>query len=435
MVTHKRPSSKRALSVVAAFAAALLVMAIFTATPAATKGNAVTPEDWQSKACQGCHPQEWNAWSRSGHAMTLSAQLLNSSHNSEELLDQTCVKCHSPELGTVKISDLVQPIDQKGPWKLVGQYANLGDLPSIPCLACHQAHAVKQPGLLPGMDFADESTFYRDVTAPEVANLFIYDAFAQKYIDPAPIAPVMNGDQSIPIADTRANRVCYTCHATEQVASNLFEPSKPPEGDNSVSTGDDRTLMGAHQGLPCVTCHMAGGDHSFNPMNACKRCHSPGSTAASLDYVTQVQTSYTDPALSMLSGNMSSLNIHWLDKTQLWPPVAVNMQAMDTGDTVTYNITLRNFGSANVSNIDLRGSIPKGAGYLDSQIVDGNNSGTFDGSDVSFTIGAVPAGQTFGPIIYRVTKGTAKDFTAHAWASWEQPVPGTANSPNVTITK
>lgn len=367
--------------------------------------------------------------------MTLSAQLLNTTHNSGETPDQTCVKCHSPELGTVKISDIVQPLDTQGPWKLVGQYANLGDLPSIPCLACHQPHAQKPAGLLPGMNFADESTFYRNVIAPQVTNLFIYDAFAQKYIDPAPIAPVMNGDQQIPIADTRANRVCYNCHATARAESNLFDPSTPPQGDNSVGTGDDRTLTGVHQGIPCVTCHMPGGSHTFNPMNACQQCHSAGSTPASLDYVTHAQTSYTDPSLSLLSGNMSPLNIHFLDKTQLWPPVFVNMQAVDTGDTVTYNITLRNFGSTDVSNIYVRGSIPAGAGYLDSQIVVGNNSGTFDGSDVAFTIGAVPAGQTFGPIIYRVTKGTAKDFTAHAWISWEQPVPGTANSANVTISK
>ncbi len=271
--------------------------------------------------------------------------------------------------------------------------------------------------------------------AAEVTNINTCDAFAQKYIDPAPIAPVMNGDQAIPIADTRANRVCYTCHATEQAESNLFEPKKPPQGDNSAGTADDRTLMGVHQGIPCVTCHMPGGSHTFNPMNACKQCHSPGSTPASLDYVTKVQSSYTDPSLSMLSGNMSSLNIHFLDPTQLWPPVSVNMQAVNTGDTVTYNITLRNFGSSDVSNIYVRGSIPKGAGYLDSQIVDGNNPGTFDGADVAFTIGAVPAGQTFGPITYRVNKGTAKDFTAHAWASWEQPIPGTANSADVTIAK
>lgn len=435
MVTKRWPTFTRTLSVVAAFAAALFIVAIFTATPAATKGNAVSLDDWSSKACQTCHPQEWADWSQSGHAMTLSAQLLNADHDTAELLDQTCVKCHSPELGTVKISDIVQPIDQKGPWKLVGQYANAGDTPAIPCLACHQPHAQKPAGLLPGMDFADESTFYRNVAAPEVTNLYIYDAFAQKYIDPAPIAPVMNGDQAIPIADTRANRVCYTCHATEKAESNLFEPNTPPQGDNSVSTGDDRTLMGVHQGIPCVTCHMPGGSHTFNPMNSCKQCHSPGSTPASLDYVTQVQTSYTDPSLSMLSGNMSSLNIHWLDKTQLWPPVAVSMTATDTGDTVTYSITLRDFASWDLSNITVKGSVPKGAGYLDSQIVVGNNSGDFDGSDVVFAISAVPAGQTFGPITYRVQKGTAKDFTAHAWASWQKAIPGTANSPDVTIAK
>lgn len=416
-------------------AAAILVMGLVTAVPTAGKSNAVSIADWSSQSCKACHPREWQEWSQSGHAITLSAQLLNKDHDASEQLDQTCVKCHSPELGTVKIGDIVQPLDQKGPWKLVGQYASAGDTPSISCLACHQPHTPNLAGLLPGMDFADESTFYRNVAAPETTNLYIYDAFAQKYIDPLPIAPVMNGDQAIPIADTRSNRVCYTCHATERAESNLFEPATPPEGDNSVGTGDDRTLMGAHQGIPCATCHMPGGSHTFNPMNACVQCHSAGTTTASLDFVTHADTSYTDPSLSMLSGNSSPLNIHWLDKTQLWPPVAVNMQATDGGDMVIYTITLRNYGSADISDVDVRATIPAGTGYLDSQIVDGNNPGRFDGSVVYFNIGAVPAGQSFGPIIYRALKGTAKDLTAHASVNWQQPTPGSANSPNVTISK
>lgn len=431
MSKHKGVAASFSLWMLLAIVVVILVLCGVTVAPTAGQGNAISLSDWSSQSCKTCHPKEWNDWSQSGHAMTLAAQLLNKDHNTAELLDQTCLKCHSPELGSVKITDVVQPIDQKGPWKLVGSYANAGDTPAISCLGCHQPHAPKTAALLPGMDFADESTFYRSVPAPQTTNLWIYDAFAQKYVDPGPIAPVMNGDQSIPVADTRANRVCYTCHATERAESNLFEPNTPPEGDNSVGTGDDRTLMGAHQGISCVTCHMPGGSHTFNPMNACSQCHSPGNTTASLDYVTTVQTSYTDPSLSMLSGNQSSLNIHFLDPTQLWPPVMVSMTALRSGDTVVYTINVRNIGSADISNIVVRASIPAGAGYLDSQIVDGNNPGKFEGTDVEMDIGAIPAGQTFGPLEYRVSVGKAKDLTAHAMAVWEQPVPGSANSANV----
>ncbi len=402
-------------------------------TAAPTSG--ITLDAWSSKACQACHPREWNEWSRSGHAMTLSAQLLNSDHDSSEQLDQTCVKCHSPELGATPIGNIVQPLDTKGPWHLVGQFANLGDMYSIPCLACHQAHGAKPSGLLPGMDFADESTFYRNVTAPQVSNLYIYDAFAQKHVDPQPIAPVMNGDQAIPVNDTRPNRVCYTCHATERAESNLFEPNTPPSGDNGVSTGDDRTLMGVHQGLQCVDCHMPGGSHTFNPMSSCSQCHSVGSTAGALDYVTSVRTSYTDASLSMLSGNMNSLNIHWLDKSQVWPPVVVSMTATDTGDTVTYTILVRNNATWNMSNITVHGTIPTGSGYLDSWALNQNNPGKFLGTDVQLDVGSIAAGQTFGPIVYRVLKGTAKDFTAHSSVVWEQPMTGSAESAAVTIAK
>jgi hypothetical protein len=293
-------------------ASLVLTFTFIRAIPASAASGGISLSDWESKSCQNCHPQQWNEWSRSGHAMTLSAQLLNTAHNSEEQLDQTCVKCHSAELGTVDIGQIVQPLDMTGPWKLVGQYANSGDTPAIPCLECHQPHGPKPSGLLPGMDFGDESSFYRNVPAPQVTNLFIFDAFAQKHVDPQPIAPVMNGPQAVPIPDTLTNRVCYTCHATDMAASNLFEPNTPPSGDNSIGTGDDRTLTGVHQGIPCVTCHMPNGSHTFNPMSACGQCHNQGTTVT-LDFATRAHTSFNDPALSMLSGNMSPLNIHWLN--------------------------------------------------------------------------------------------------------------------------
>jgi uncharacterized repeat protein (TIGR01451 family) len=278
-------------------------------------------------------------------------------------------------------------------------------------------------------------TFYRGVPPPQVSNLFIYDAFAQKYVDPQPIAPVMNGDQVLPIEQTRQNRLCYTCHATERAESNLFEPNTAPSGDNSVSTGDDRTLMGVHQGIQCVTCHMPAGSHTFNPMSACSQCHGQGGTAAPLANVTSVRTSYTDPSLSMLSGNMSSLNIHWLDKSQIWPPVVVSMTPTDTGDTVTYSISVQNNATWDMSNITVHGTIPAGSGYLDSWVLNRNNPGRFLGSDVEFDVGKIASGQTFGPIVYRVLKGTATDFTAHASVVWTQPMTGSANSPDVTISK
>lgn len=435
MPIKQRSARGRLLMVVSVLAVALLGVVVLTVTPAVGKGNAISMDDWSSKACQTCHPREWADWSQSGHAMTLSAQLLNPDHDSSELLDQTCVKCHSAELGTVKIGDIVQPLDQTGPWKLVGQYANAGDTSSIPCLECHQQHAVKPAGLLPGMDFADESTFYRNVTPPQTTNLYVYDAFAQKYVDPQPIAPVMNQDgQPIPISDTRANRVCYTCHATDLAESNLFEPNTPPQGDNTVSTGDDRTLTGVHQGIPCVTCHMPGGSHTFDPMSSCSQCHHAVSGAtASLDYVTHVRTSYTDPSLSMLSGTMSPLNVHWLDKTKLWPPVEVSMTAAASDNVVTYTIILHNYASWDVSDMTVKGVIPTGSQYLDSSIVDGSNPGKLEGGDISFTVGAIKAGQSFGPLVYRVQKGSAADLTAHAWAQWAQAIPGTANSPDVAV--
>jgi uncharacterized repeat protein (TIGR01451 family) len=137
----------------------------------------------------------------------------------------------------------------------------------------------------------------------------------------------------------------------------------------------------------------------------------------------------------MLSGNMSPLNIHWLDKSQLWPPIVVAMTAADTGDTVTYSISIQNNATWSISNIMVDGTIPAGSGYLDSWVINQNNPGKFLGSNVELSVGSIVSGQSFGPIVYRVLKGTAKDFTAHAWVVWTQPMTGSANSPSVTIAK
>ncbi|MGB8645442.1 MAG: multiheme c-type cytochrome [Anaerolineae bacterium] len=393
-----------------------------TPTTGSTETGPLSVEQWSSTQCQACHPKEWNDWLTSGHKMTLADQLLNAEHNSSEPLEQTCLKCHSPELGKEKIENIVQPISTTGPWTLVGQYANLGDAHAITCLACHQTHSP-----MTGSPAAAGSK--------PVTNIAIYDAFAQQHVAPRPIAPVMNGDQAIPVADTLANRLCYTCHGTEQAESNLFEPDKAPEGDNSVGSGDDRTLMGAHQGMQCVACHMAGGSHTFDPRQSCQQCHAQGATPASLEFVQQVQTSYTDSTLSMSSGAMSSLNVHFLDPSQLWPPVSVGMTAEDQGDTVAYHITIHSLAAWDMSNVVVRGSIPSGSGYLDSWVLNRNNPGKFTGTDVELNVGHISAGETVGPIVYRVLKGTAKDLTARAWVVWEQPMTGSANSPSATISK
>lgn len=298
----------------------MAVVAVLCAAPVASQGSAISIEEWSSAACQACHPREWADWSRSGHALTLSAQLTNPGHNASELLDQTCLKCHSPELGTTDIATIVQPIDTKGPWKLTDAYSSDANAPSISCMACHKSHTPVDPGLLPGMDFGDESTFYRNVAPPITTNLYVYDALAQNSVEPQRIADVLDKGKAIPIGQSLSNRLCYTCHATERAESNLFEPRTTASGDNGIGTGDDRTLTGAHQGIECVTCHMVGGSHSFNPMGSCGQCHGEGGATAPLAYVTKVRTSYNDPSLSMLSGTPSPLNIHWLDKTKLSPP-------------------------------------------------------------------------------------------------------------------
>jgi hypothetical protein len=66
-----------------------------------------------------------------------------------------------------------------------------------------------------------------------------------------------------------------------------------------VASGDDRTPMGVHEGLSCVSCHNG---HNENTTASCKTCH-PQMSNCGLD-VEKMDTTYTNAA--------STHNIHWV---------------------------------------------------------------------------------------------------------------------------
>jgi cytochrome c2 len=180
--------------------------------------------------CKSCHSQEHKRWASTLHAADANAVLLNSDHNTEELLTDECITCHAPfQAGTFKIGDFVQPLDQNGPWHLVS--ANAGRWQAIRCEVCHDPAS----------------------TAPN--KLGFYDFAKQSYV-----------------AVGNTTELCEKCH--------------------QPGTDDSRNLKGSvHEGFQCVSCHFQeGSEMSLDPHGACAQCHPQVNTRH--PDVTKLDTTY-----------------------------------------------------------------------------------------------------------------------------------------------
>jgi hypothetical protein len=69
-----------------------------------------------------------------------------------------------------------------------------------------------------------------------------------------------------------------------------------------VGSGDDRTPMGVHEGLSCISCHQG---HNQNARASCKSCH-PQMSHCGID-VEKMDTSFANAG--------SAHNIHWVKCT------------------------------------------------------------------------------------------------------------------------
>ena len=154
-------------------------------------------------------------WSRSLHAASPTAVLLNQAHNTHELLTDECLLCHSPfQAATRHVGDFVQPVDQTGPWHVVVENASAWRAST--CEVCHNP-------------------------ASTASNMLAFwDGQAQSYVT---------------VKD--ATELCQKCH--------------------QPGTDDSRDLAGSvHEGKQCTDCHMApGSGMNIDPYDSCTRCH-PG---------------------------------------------------------------------------------------------------------------------------------------------------------------
>jgi hypothetical protein len=202
--------------------------------------------------CAKCHREEYASWSSGPHGATYSKIFLNKEHNSNTLLMDDCLRCHSIHFqGSIR--DLVTPVNRQGPWSLVD--AELRNRPAMPCLTCHQMHRhgsplEKQPAVK-----LDDAGPKQEIVRPSVA---LFDRREQDYIalDRLPLPQMFDGARLVKISPDQRQALCYQCHA--------------PSATGQVGTGDDRTPIGVHEGLSCFACHEK---HGQMTRASCTTCH------------------------------------------------------------------------------------------------------------------------------------------------------------------
>jgi len=187
--------------------------------------------------CKACHPGEHERWTASRHASDARRTLLNPTHNAAELLSDECLTCHSPfQASALRIGDLVQPLDRKGPWNLVE--ANAAKWQGIRCEVCHDP-AGRAPKLLA-----------------------FFDPRKRAY------APVKDSTE-----------LCQKCHSAADASGGSPRGSVHVTincaGCHPAGIPVPRDPRGSvHHGAACAVCHFQKGSAmSLSARGACARCH------------------------------------------------------------------------------------------------------------------------------------------------------------------
>ncbi|MBN1996616.1 NapC/NirT family cytochrome c [candidate division KSB1 bacterium] len=220
--------------------------------------------------CRQCHQIQYADWKAGGHSATYAHIFLDSTHNRTERPYWDCFRCHGMFYeGT--IYDLMEPVDNKGPWKLKNPAQ--ANVPVMPCLSCHQIHSKNEPRQPAMAHDHPRNIFYeRDQrNIPFGLNVRADRMFlrADYFIVPG----IFKDGKKVNTPAEYDYRLCVQCHS--------------PNYTHEAGTEDDRTPTGVHEGLTCYSCHAA---HSNNARESCGACH-PAVSNCGLD-VTAMNTSY-----------------------------------------------------------------------------------------------------------------------------------------------
>lgn len=226
------------------------------------------------KRCKGCHENEYSNWLAGGHSARYSDIFLDEKHNTTEQLNFDCLRCHGM-FYEGNILDLVEPISIEGPWKMKDPTRT--NLPTIPCLACHQIHS---PGTVAQRPDYSNPNFVFYGRKMDNNSIGLYNRHEKMHFDLAnlPTPVMLNGQDTVQTPADPVYRLCVQCHA--------------PSVWHRAGEGDDRTPTGVHEGISCRACHEA---HSNYQRNSCDKCHPGKSKNCKLDVKT-MNTTYFSPS-------------------------------------------------------------------------------------------------------------------------------------------
>jgi len=170
--------------------------------------------------CAKCHRAEAAQWKASGHGKPASVFLQDEKHNAAWKPADHCLRCHGMFLAG-DMNEIVRRTD-------------LGSQPAVPCLACHTMHAKDSLRL-----------FSRaDGTSYAAKSLSM-----QKIVE-------RDGGREIRRAGDARTRLCVNCHAAN--------------AEGIAGSGDDRTPLGAQEGMGCMDCHSGHGKKADAARGRCK---------------------------------------------------------------------------------------------------------------------------------------------------------------------
>lgn len=201
------------------------------------------------KRCASCHESEYNQWKSGAHSTTYANIFEDKVHNSQEKPYWDCLRCHGMFYGG-NIHDLMDLNGECADWKI--RDPNQRGLPAIPCMACHQIH-LKKPKI-PAFENSGKSA----IPACPIPKTSFYSRADKAHFRTDKLGEVKRylGEKEVEVAQDPNSKLCYNCHS--------------PNWMRQARTSDDRTPVGAHEGMGCVVCHSP---HSNSAAESCAKCH------------------------------------------------------------------------------------------------------------------------------------------------------------------
>ena len=158
--------------------------------------------------CAKCHQAEAEQWARSGHGKSADIFLQDESHNAAWKPADHCLRCHGMFL--------------EGDMEGIAKRKDLSTRRAIPCIACHRMHSEDPLQLFSRSEW----------TSFPAANLHL-----QKI--------VTKDGRKVRRSPDAQNRLCANCHAAN--------------AEGIAGSSDDRTPLGAQEGMSCTDCHKGHG--------------------------------------------------------------------------------------------------------------------------------------------------------------------------------